>query len=124
MKSSRNSFGLRTAFVLLLAGLAAAAGCAQKRNVPSAAEQEKLKAAYETRTADAQQVAKQRLLQRIEREYADYAAGKAGEPPSVDILILSGGGDYGAFGAGVLKGWGSARSSAGAVSLGSRSSAV
>lgn len=28
------------------------------------------------------------------------------EPPTLDVLVISGGGDWGAFGAGVLKGWG------------------
>jgi patatin-like phospholipase len=35
----------------------------------------------------------------------EYEAGRRPEPPVLDYLILSGGGDYGAFGAGVLKGW-------------------
>ncbi len=44
---------------------------------------------------------------RIEAEHAAYAAsGGRGEAPVLDILILSGGGDFGAFGAGVLHGWG------------------
>lgn len=110
MTRSRNSSCVRAAFLALLAAIPTVIGCAQKRIVPSAAELEKTKAAYEVRTADALQTAKQRLLQRFEREYADYAAGRTAEPPGIDILILSGGGDYGAFGAGVLKGWGSARS--------------
>jgi predicted acylesterase/phospholipase RssA len=35
-------------------------------------------------------------------------AAKAGDPtpPTIDLLVISGGGDWGAFGAGVLKGWG------------------
>jgi hypothetical protein len=45
-----------------------------------------------------------RLLQRTKTEYDRRAA--AGQPPPViDILIVSGGGDWGAFGAGFLKGW-------------------
>ena len=45
-----------------------------------------------------------RLLQRTKAEYDRRAA--AGQPPPViDILIVSGGGDWGAFGAGFLKGW-------------------
>ncbi|MFG0283611.1 MAG: patatin-like phospholipase family protein [Phycisphaerales bacterium JB039] len=36
----------------------------------------------------------------------DQAAAGDGAAPVIDYLILSGGGDYGAFGAGVLKGWG------------------
>jgi hypothetical protein len=45
-----------------------------------------------------------RLLERSKAEYDRRAA--AGQPPPViDILIVSGGGDWGAFGAGFLKGW-------------------
>ena len=42
-----------------------------------------------------------RLIARVERKSAD------GSEPTIDILALSGGGDYGAFGAGFLIGWGS-----------------
>jgi predicted acylesterase/phospholipase RssA len=34
------------------------------------------------------------------------AAAKATAQPTIDVLVISGGGDWGAFGAGVLKGWG------------------
>ena len=34
------------------------------------------------------------------------AAAKQGRPATIDFLVISGGGDWGAFGAGVLKGWG------------------
>jgi Patatin-like phospholipase len=45
-----------------------------------------------------------RSLERTKAEYDRRAA--AGQPPPViDILIVSGGGDWGAFGAGFLKGW-------------------
>jgi len=40
------------------------------------------------------------------RAHGKLAAAKAGEKPTVDLLVVSGGGDWGAFGAGVLKGWG------------------
>ena len=46
-----------------------------------------------------------RVLTRTKAEYDAYAAGRAPAPPVMDFLILSGGGDWGAFGAGVLKGW-------------------
>lgn len=42
----------------------------------------------------------------VKTQYDAYAAGRRAAPPVVDILIISGGGDWGAFGAGVLKGWG------------------
>src|SRR5262245_52401930 len=47
-----------------------------------------------------------RLLERTKSEYDDYAAGRRADAPIIDILIISGGGDWGAFGAGFLKGWG------------------
>jgi hypothetical protein len=47
-----------------------------------------------------------RALPRTKAEYDAYAAGRVPAPPVMDFLILSGGGDWGAFGAGVLKGWG------------------
>jgi hypothetical protein len=47
------------------------------------------------------------LLKRAEaKAKAAAAGGKAWTPPTIDVLVISGGGDWGAFGAGVLKGWG------------------
>lgn len=42
----------------------------------------------------------------VKAEYDAYVAGRTAAPPVFDFLVLSGGGDWGAFGAGVLKGWG------------------
>ena len=47
-----------------------------------------------------------RLIERLVRAQDEYAAGHRGDPPVVNILVLSGGGDYGAFAAGFLVGWG------------------
>jgi predicted acylesterase/phospholipase RssA len=47
-----------------------------------------------------------RLVMRAKQEYDDYALGVRSEPPVIDALVISGGGDWGAFGAGFLKGWG------------------
>ena len=47
------------------------------------------------------------LLKRAEAKAKAAAAGaKAAARPTIDVLVISGGGDWGAFGAGVLKGWG------------------
>jgi len=46
-----------------------------------------------------------RFLARAKVQYDDYAAGRRAQPPTVDLLVISGGGDWGAFGAGFLKGW-------------------
>jgi hypothetical protein len=44
----------------------------------------------------------------IQRAHDKTTLTKAGSPrpPTLDLLVISGGGDWGAFGAGVLKGWG------------------
>lgn len=45
-------------------------------------------------------------LERGRREVEARAADPDAPEPRFDVLIISGGGDYGAFGAGFLKGWG------------------
>jgi hypothetical protein len=47
----------------------------------------------------------QRVLERTRAQYDDYTAHRRASPPVIDILIISCGGDWGAFGAGFLKGW-------------------
>jgi len=50
------------------------------------------------------------LLERVERESEAAAEGKkVTKWRTIDVLVISGGGDWGAFGAGVLKGWGSVK---------------
>ena len=52
---------------------------------------------------------REKFMARIEAKVA-AAKGAAGTtPPTIDVLVISGGGDWGAFGAGVLKGWGRVR---------------
>jgi hypothetical protein len=46
-----------------------------------------------------------KAIQRIKGQYDDYTAHRRPAPPVNDVLIISGGGDWGAFGAGFLKGW-------------------
>ena len=46
----------------------------------------------------------EQLLERAERKVKAARPGDA--RPTIDMLVISGGGDWGAFGAGVLKGWG------------------
>src|SRR3954471_17251927 len=45
------------------------------------------------------------FVQRARDKVTMTKAGTA-KPPTIDLLVVSGGGDWGAFGAGVLKGWG------------------
>ena len=51
-----------------------------------------------------------RYVTHVKARQDAYAAGRAASPPVVNLLILSGGGDWGAFGAGFLKGWGTVAS--------------
>jgi hypothetical protein len=81
-------------------------GCGSTR--PAKTESELLQA-RDARQAQFHQLTgdlMQRLVARVKGEYDDYSAGKTSQPPVVDLLIISGGGDWGAFGAGFLKGWG------------------
>lgn len=48
----------------------------------------------------------ERLLKRAENKAASAKAAGTTAQPTLDLLVISGGGDWGAFGAGVLKGWG------------------
>jgi len=45
------------------------------------------------------------LLARLHNEHERFVRGESTRPPTLDALIISGGGDWGAFGAGFLKGW-------------------
>lgn len=56
--------------------------------------------------AQGRQRFEQKAMRRIISEQTAAAADPSAERGVFDILIISGGGDYGAFGAGVLKGWG------------------
>jgi predicted acylesterase/phospholipase RssA len=74
---------------------------------PHVAQEEllKLEAASDTRSETEMRMAHGRLIERIKTEYDRYIAGERKEPPVINILVISSGGDYGAFGAGFLKGW-------------------
>jgi Patatin-like phospholipase len=94
-----------TAALALAAGLMLS-GCGPAMTRPQVTQQDLLKLrarSDEQATASGEKIIV-RLLQRTKAEYDRRAA--AGQPPPViDILIVSGGGDWGAFGAGFLKGW-------------------
>jgi hypothetical protein len=64
-----------------------------------------LRTASDEQTVTALRTILGRLLERTKAEYDRYTASKRSTPPGIDILIISGGGDWGAFGAGFLQGW-------------------
>jgi len=92
--------------VLALAGGLVLGGCSPAVTRQPVTEQDLLK--VRTRGDEQSVAAGRKLLGRLlERTKAEYdRRTTAGQPPPViDILIISGGGDWGAFGAGFLKGW-------------------
>ena len=96
---------IRRTFALFAIGLMLA-GCGPAMTRPPVTQQELLK---QRNTADEQFAATSRkllgrLLERTKAEY-DRSVAEGKQRPVIDILIISGGGDWGAFGAGFLKGW-------------------
>ena len=92
---------------LVLTGALLMCGCAGPQTRPEVTRQQLVRlrnASDEQATIIARRLFA-RLLERTKAQYDRYTAGQRKEPPVIDILIVSGGGDWGAFGAGFLKGW-------------------
>jgi Patatin-like phospholipase len=92
--------------VTVLAGLVLG-GCSPALTRPPVTQQELLTLRTkgdEQATAASREIFG-RLLERTKAEYDRYTAGERQAPPVINILIISGGGDWGAFGAGFLQGW-------------------
>lgn len=114
--SMRNPFGRTgTSFVPpagmraggTLALCAALAGCASEPARPhmTEAQLQDRTTAERAYSAEAYEAANRSLVDRVWRE---MQAAEPGHEPEVHFLAMSGGGDYGAFGAGFLVGWGRA----------------
>ena len=86
-------------FALALALLAS--GCAGRRPARSQGELMQLRKAHDELFAKMSRDAVQQLMQTVKARYDRHP----NDPPVVDLLVVSGGGDWGAFGAGFLKGW-------------------
>jgi hypothetical protein len=95
------------AFALILLALFAIAGCATVDR-PEQSQTELLQIRKQNSQQDLAELRQDfsGFLQARKTEYDDYKAGRRPAPPVIDVLIISGGGDWGAFGAGFLKGWG------------------
>jgi hypothetical protein len=92
---------------LLLASIALSGGCAAQRPAVPDAELVQRRTEYLNATATRRREAEFALMARMKQKQADYLEGRTTQPPTFDVLILSGGGDFGAFGAGFLEGWSS-----------------
>src|SRR5215831_15171656 len=96
----------RVALTIILAGVMVS-GCSSALTRPPATQPEllALRTTSDAQTVTALRTILGRLLERTKAEYDQYAAGRRSAPPGIDILIISGAGDWGAFGAGFLQGW-------------------
>jgi predicted acylesterase/phospholipase RssA len=88
----------KIAAVLLAAALCGCAGAPERQ----ARKPEDLYAERRAEEAARSEGAKRLVAQMLARVEAKARTPRA----TIDLLIISGGGDWGAFGAGVLKGWG------------------
>ena len=95
---------------VLLAG-AVLAGCATERRADRSLENllAARRADDAARTLDAGRLIDAIFKRTEAKAQAAAKAGPGAAPSTVDLLVISGGGDWGAFGAGVLKGWGRAK---------------
>ena len=93
--------------ILLLCLSVVLTGCsARERPARPLPELLQLRQTTATRLADDSRTVLGRVLTREKAQHDAYQAGRLSTPPVIDILVVSGGGDWGAFGAGFLKGWG------------------
>ena len=100
----RSRFPTILSLIVLLSPIAP--GCAVNRHVLTRRELECRRAAYLDQAAHDRRDAIQKIVRRMVREHEEYAqSGKSGPEPVFDVLIISGGGDKGAFAAGFLAGW-------------------
>ncbi|MEY3143990.1 MAG: hypothetical protein RLY21_2483 [Planctomycetota bacterium] len=95
--------------ILAAAILTVGAGCARHRPIESEAQLLERRDHLAARNNEVISELSLKLLDRIRSEYELKKQQGSNEPPTCDILVISGGGDFGAFGAGFLKGWGSVR---------------
>jgi hypothetical protein len=92
--------------ITFLAVVALAACAAEQLREPVDPQQLiRLRASAEARQAAETRQIVEGILARIKGEQEAFAAGRSKERPALDMLVISGGGDWGAFGASFLKGW-------------------
>ena len=94
--SWHRSITVLTVWLLLLG-----AGCAGVRPARSPAELLALRQAHDAEIVERARAFRDRIMARLKARYD----AQPGVPVVYNLLVLSGGGDWGAFGAGVLKGW-------------------
>ncbi len=86
-------------------GAIGAIGCADTRRTFTDAELLEARRSDEAQQQRTAVALLSRAVAHVKSEHDLYVAGKRAEPPCFDFLVISGGGDWGAFGAGYLRGW-------------------
>lgn len=90
----------------LFLGASALSGCATAPRAISEQSFAERVAVHESRSLAQRDEIAERLLRRLEYRHAKHEdAGRAQEPFTYEVLMLSSGGQFGAFGVGVLQGW-------------------
>lgn len=92
---------------LVLAIVVIGAGCVQSRGKLSRLELETRRREFVTEQTVDWAWATRKIVQRMVAEHSAHQESPGSPEPTLDVLMLSGGGDYGAFGAGFLEGWSS-----------------
>ena len=97
-----------SAFAAIAAVAGLVLGCASTPQRPARSLKDLFAArqAEDLARADELRAMNDKLMARVAARAEAAAKGSKLTPPTIDMLVISGGGDWGAFGAGVLKGWG------------------
>src|SRR5262245_25594213 len=90
----------------LLVSMAVGCASSNERKVLTEQQLEEMRKADLAELAVERQTTMDEIVERLGREDDDFKAGRRAIPPEFDLLAISGGGDFGAFAAGVLVGWG------------------
>jgi predicted acylesterase/phospholipase RssA len=106
MKRTLGEWGCRSAFAFLIIATIGLSGCGgTKRSTHDKAYLLQLREKTDERVLEEAREIISTVVKRTKAEHDDYVAKRRPDPPVLDLLIISGGGDWGAFGAGYLKGW-------------------
>ncbi|MBY0310582.1 MAG: patatin-like phospholipase family protein [Phycisphaerales bacterium] len=95
----------KRALVCLSAIALICAGCVQSRGKLSRLELESRRSEFVTTQTLDWTWATRKIVRRMVEEHRLHMEIPGSSEPILDVLMLSGGGDYGAFGAGFLEGW-------------------
>ncbi len=82
-------------------------GCATQRGTLTQQELAERRRAFVEQQSEDWTWATRKIVRRMIREQREHLENPGSPAPTYDVLMISGGGDYGAFGAGFLDGWAS-----------------